>query len=116
MTENGQPNSQQEVCDVFGELHAQLKNAYFAANPESKDRIRGLEDIVFDIETALDQSDIKSRTNEFAALTVKVKTGTEQLENLKEEIDQVIHDIAVATQVVSAIDKAVSAAAWLMKA
>ena len=97
--------TQQEVHDVFDELYQSLTQAYWEASTD-KDRIRGAADAVFDILTALNQADIKSRTEEYATLKNQVDIVTTKLTALQSEIDSIIHNVSVATSVVQAIGKA----------
>jgi hypothetical protein len=99
--------TQQEVRDVFDELYQSLTQAYWVASTiTDKDRIRGAADAVFDILTALNQADIKSRTQEYATLKDQVSIVTKKLTALQNEIDSIIHNVSVATSVVQAIGKA----------
>ena len=61
---------------------------------------------MFDILTALNQADIKSRTQEYATLKDQVGIVTTKLTALQNEIDSIIHNVSVATSVVQAIGKA----------
>jgi len=99
--------TQQEVHDVFDELYQSLTQAYWVASTiTDKDRIRGAADAVFDVLTALNQADIKSRTQEYATLKDQVDIVTTKLTALQSEIDSIIHNVSVATSVVQAIGKA----------
>ena len=99
--------TQQEVHDVFDELYQSLTQAYWVASTiTDKDRIRGAADAVFDVLTALNQADIKSRTQEYATLRNQVDIVTTKLTALQSEIDSIIHNVSVATSVVQAIGKA----------
>ncbi len=99
--------TQQEVHDVFDELYQSLTQAYWVASTiTDKDRIRGAADAVFDVLTALNQSDIKSRTQEYATLKDQVGIVTTKLTALQNEIDSIIHNVSIATSVVQAIGKA----------
>jgi ADP-heptose:LPS heptosyltransferase len=109
--------SQQEVQDVFGELHQQLKNAYFeACTIEDKDRLRSLNDAIFEIITALNTDEIRSRNAEFSALSNQISLAVDQLKDLQQDIANIIHTVAVATKVTAAIDKALSSAAGFLAA
>lgn len=54
---------QQEVRDVFGALYKDLDDAYWCA--VDKDRIRGIQEGMFDILTELNKAHIKSNTEKF---------------------------------------------------
>ena len=99
--------TQQDVHDVFGELYQSLTDAYWVASTiTDKDRLRGAADAVFDIMTALNQADIKSRTQEYATLKDQVDVVTKKLKALQDDIDSIIHNVNVAANVVQAIGKA----------
>ena len=99
--------TQQEVHDVFGELYQSLTDAYWVASTiTDKDRIRGAADAIFDIITALNQAEIKARTQDYVTLKHDVSVVTSKLTALKNDIDSIIHNVSVATSVVQAISKA----------
>lgn len=98
--------TQQDVHDVFGELYQSLTDAYWVASTiTDKDRLHGAADAVFDIITALNQADIKSRTQEYATLKDQVGVVTKKLKVLQNDIDSIIHNVNVAASVVQAIGK-----------
>src|SRR2546422_9561050 len=99
--------TQQEVHDVFDELYQSLTQAYWVASTiTDKDRLRGAADAVFDVVTALNQAEIKSRTQEYATLKDQVSIVTKKLIALQNEIDSIIHNVSVATSVVQEIGRA----------
>src|SRR5690349_5989831 len=103
--------TQQQVHDVFGELYSSLASAYWIASTiTNKDRIRGAADAVYDILTALNRGDIKSRTKEYSSLQIMVNATTTELKALEDEIDSIIHVVGVATSVTQAIAKALDIA------
>lgn len=99
--------TQQDVHDAYGELYQSLTRAFWVASTiTDKDRLRGAADAVFDIVTALNQADIKSRTQDYAALKNKVDAVTKKLATLQQKIDSIIHNMEIAASVVQAIGKA----------
>jgi hypothetical protein len=99
--------TQQDVHDAYGELYQALTNAYWAASTiVDKDRIRGAADAVFDILTALNRAEIKSRTQDYADLKTQVDAITKKLTALQQDIDSINHKIDIATNVVQRITKA----------
>lgn len=99
--------TQQEVHDAYEELYTCLTNAFWVASTiTDKDRLRGAADAVLDIVTALNQADIKSRTQQYKDLKGKVDGVNKKLTALQKEIDSIIHNMAVAASVVGAIGKA----------
>ena len=99
--------TQQDVHDVLGVLYKSLTDAYWVTSTiTDKDRIRGAADAVYDILTALNQVDIKSRTHEYTALKTKAYATIKKLKNLEDDIDSIIHVVDVAASVTQAISKA----------
>ncbi|HMH07262.1 MAG TPA: hypothetical protein VK513_03685 [Terriglobales bacterium] len=99
--------TQQEMHDVFDELYRSLTDAYWVASTiTDKDRLRGAADAVFEIVTALNQADIRSRTQDYATLKSQVDVVTKKLRVLQNDIDSIIHNVSVATSVVEAMGKA----------
>lgn len=110
---NGAPSrpSVQEVHAKFQELYNALGEAYWRASTiEAKDRILGLQEVVFDILTELNRADLSSRTPAYVALKEKVDDANERLKRLNGEIDRIIYAIEVARRVVTAIDQVVDIA------
>lgn len=104
--------TQQDVHDVFGELYQSLTDAYWVASTiVDKDRIRGVADLVFEILTALNQADIRSRSQDYADLKDSVTVVTNKLTALRADIDSIIHNVNVATAVTNGIAKALGTAA-----
>lgn len=98
--------SQDELEDSMGSLYAALNEAYWAASTiESKDRIRGAQDLVFDILTSLNVADIKARSSDYTALKGQFTVVQKKLDGLKSDIDEIIHTVTVATKVTDAIGK-----------
>ena len=102
---------QEEVHDAFEELYYALKDAYWAASTiQDKDRIRGIQDVVFEIITALNQTDIASRTEAFKELTDSFATAQKKLKALQNDVDKIIHATEIATKVMQGITKALAMA------
>lgn len=103
--------TQQEVHDIFGVLYKELDEAYWSATTiVDKDRIRGVQEIVFDILTELNRAHIKSNTEKFKELISKVNSANQRLNKLKEDIDKIIQRVEIAIRVVNAIDKVLTQA------
>ena len=99
--------TQQDVHDVFGELYKSLTDAYWVASTiVDKDRIRGMADAVFEIVTALNQADLKARTEDYARLKETVTAVNSKLSALQGDIDNIIHNVGIATGLVQGIGKA----------
>ncbi|HYL16256.1 MAG TPA: hypothetical protein VEV41_24700 [Terriglobales bacterium] len=99
--------TQQEVHDAFEELYQSLTEAYWVASTiTDKDRLRGAADAVYDIVTALNQADIKSRSQDYVTLKDQVIVVNKKLTAIQTDIDSIIHTMGVASGVVQAISKA----------
>jgi hypothetical protein len=100
------------VHDAYQGLYNALTNAYWAASTvQDKDRIHAVMDLVFDSLTGLNQTSIQANTPTFTSMQEELKTANAQIETLKSDIAKLVVSIKVATQVASAIDKAVALAA-----
>lgn len=82
-----------------------------AANQDQQDAIIMKAGVVHDILVELHQGALDSDTAEFAALKEDVDGVNKELQDMKNQIDNWVKDVGIATQVVSAIDQAVNAAA-----
>lgn len=104
--------TQQETQDAFQQLYDSLNQAYWSASTiETKDRIRGCSDVVYDILSQLTVDGIKSRSTDFQQLKDSVQSVNTKLKQLQKDIDTVIHNIQVATSVADGITKALGIAA-----
>jgi len=104
--------SQQDVQNAFQQLYDSLTSAYWAASTiENKDLIRGCADVVFQILSQLTVDDIKSRSADFQQLTNSVQSVTTKLQHLQSEIDGIIHNIQIASNVVGVVTTALDVAA-----
>jgi len=103
--------SQQDVHDAYSDLYDNLNQAYWVASTiEDKDRLHGTAETVFEILTALNAADIKSRTDDYAKLTKAVSDVNKKLKAIQEEMDKIIHNLTVAKNMADAITKALSTA------
>jgi hypothetical protein len=106
----------EDDLSAYQDLYDQLRQAYWAAsNIESKDMLIGLKEAVSDILTDLNRSDLQEGTAEYQTLTTSIKTVNDKLATLKSKIDNLIHDIKLASQIASAIDKVITVAAKFIK-
>jgi hypothetical protein len=103
--------AQNEARDAFGELYETLRQAYWVAgNIQDKDRLTGLAQAVYEIRMALDASDIKARTDEYATLASTITALDKRLQGLQADLDHMIHNLTVADQILKGITKAITAA------
>jgi DNA repair exonuclease SbcCD ATPase subunit len=103
--------TRQELQNAFQQLYDGLTQAYWSASTiEAKDRIYGVEEVVFDVLTDLAREDLDSRTQVYEDVAINVKSALTKLDRLKEDIDQLIHAVKVASEVAGVIDKAVKLA------
>jgi hypothetical protein len=103
--------------DAFGVLYRALSDAYWAATTiEAKDRIRGIADFIYNIHTALNQQDLRSHSAAMVGVTQDLVTAKMKIDKLQQDIDGIIHNIQIASQVVNAIQKASAAGATAIAA
>ncbi len=101
--------SQQQLRGAYEALDEQLGKAYWAASTvETKDRIYGIEEIVYDLLMRLYREQLDSNSPAYIQARQQVQTANEKLDELKQDIDSMIHAFNVAADVAAAIDKAVS--------
>lgn len=97
--------------DAMQSLYDTLTEAYWTASTiEAKDRIYGAEEVVFDILTELQREDLEANTAAFKAAAEKVVAVMGKVEQLKQDIDKLIHAMKVAVKVTAALDKGVQLA------
>jgi hypothetical protein len=105
------PVSQEQLHDAYSDLYDALNQAYWVASTiEDKDSIHDMAEAVYGIISDLNAADIKSRNDDYQALTKSVTTVNTRLKDLQTEIASIIHKVDVATQVVSATAKVLSLA------
>ena len=98
--------------EAYSELHDDLNSAYWAASTlAAKDQIKGVLEIVADVITTIDATDLSTRNAAYASLGTEVASVNKQLKTLQKQINGLISDIKTATAVVSGITQAISIAA-----
>jgi hypothetical protein len=101
-----------EMHDAYQGLYDALTSAYWAASTiEDKDRIQGMTETVYDIVSALNVDILEANTPAFLAVKSQISDGNTRLDKLKQQIDQMVHAVKIATQVAAGVDKAISLAA-----
>lgn len=101
--------TQQQLHDAYSDLYDKLNDAYWAASTiDSKDRIHGIAEMIYDILSDLNAEDIKSRNEQFLHVTDQINAINSKLKGLQDEIASIIHNVQVANQVVGAATKAIS--------
>jgi hypothetical protein len=102
----------EELHSVFQSLYEQLTGAYWVATTiEGKDRIRGAADAIFDVLTELNREHLKQGTPRYREIKAEIVQINARLKGLKDEIDEIIHKVKVATDIAKGIDKAIEIAA-----
>jgi predicted restriction endonuclease len=98
-----------QVTNAFQALYEALQDAYWdASDIQTKDQITGVMEVVSDILTDLDQQGVQQDNAALTAIKQQIASIQTKLDTLKTQIDSIIHNVATATQVASAIDTAVS--------
>jgi hypothetical protein len=105
---------QAEARDRYQTLHDAISHARESCmDPLERDDLRHKAEDIQAILTSLDVADLQSRTAEFEELGADVDSINSELLVLRGEIDNIVQDVAVATDVVAAIDGALSASVKL---
>lgn len=103
--DNGRQRSH-ELLAVYHDLYNLLCDAIWTeASINAKDAVVKLKEDISTILTTLNRADMKSRTQEFIVPCELIKTVNTRLDGLKKEINEVIHDFQIASQIVAKIDK-----------
>ena len=111
MPDDNKP-TRQELHAEYQELYNLVRQAYWDAKEiETKDKLLKLKEAISDILTGLNRADLESRTPEFEALNNSTTAVNANLDALKKEIDTFVHDVKLASQIVSRIDKVIGLAA-----
>lgn len=105
---------QDELFAAIDQVYDALNSAYWAASTiQDKDSIKGTLDVLDDLLMALNRAAFKDRTALLNAVGAKVDLAGKQLLKTKNEIDQIVRAVGVASQVVKAVDNAITTIARL---
>jgi len=105
-----------DVHDAFQQLYDALDDAYWAATTiETKDRIRGVAEAILDAITELNRKEFDERSAKFQELGQTMSKVNAKLSQLKDDIDNLIHNIKTAATVASYIDRAIELAVKYFK-
>ena len=100
------------AIEAYRNLYDTLGRAYWEASDiDSKDRIQGARDAIYDILTDLNIAKLKANTALFLALAPKIKHTNQALEKIKDDIASITRNITTAATVVAAITRALNIAA-----
>ncbi len=101
-----------ETIDDFQTLYDALGRAYWEASDiQSKDRIQGAREAIYDIITDLDEAQLEANTALFLAIEPKIQQTCVILKKIQDDIDNITKNITTAATVVSTINKIISLAA-----
>jgi hypothetical protein len=104
-----QSDYSQALHDLLGLLLGDLYKA--ADTQEQQDDIIDEAGDVHDVITQLNQGALDSDSGQFAALKKQVDGVNKELKDMKDQIDNWVKDVGIATQVVNAIDQVLNTAA-----
>ncbi len=94
---------------TFGDLYSSLNSAYWAASTiEAKDQIHGAIDVVNEVLDQLDKAGLEADNDAIKQLTDSLGAANNDLADLQDQLDQIVHNVKVASQVVAAISQAIS--------
>ncbi|WP_035354613.1 hypothetical protein [Edaphobacter aggregans] len=100
------------AIEAYQALYDTLGRAYWEASDiDSKDRIQGARDAIYEILTDLNIARLKANTALFLALAPKIKHTNAALDKIKDDIAHITRNITTAASVVAAITRALSVAA-----
>ena len=101
-----------ETIDDYQALYDSLGRAYWEASDiQSKDRIQGAREAIYDIITDLDEAQLDANTALFLAVEPKIQQTCATLQKIQSDIDGITKNITTASKVVDAIGKVLSIAA-----
>ena len=101
-----------EAIEAYQNLYDTLGRAYWEASDiDSKDRIQGARDAIYDILTDLNIARLKANTALFLALVPRIKHTNAALEKIKDDIASITRNITTAATVVAAITRVLNIAA-----
>lgn len=105
------PNEITELQKAFYALYNSLNDAYWAASTvEAKDQIHGAKDLVESVLDIIDRADLEADNAAMANLRESLKSSMKDLGDLQKQLDAIVHNVAVATTALQAIDKALTIA------
>jgi predicted helicase len=110
------PDDIKVLQKTFGDLYSKLKSVFWAASTEGRVQIQGPIDVVNKVLDQLDKAGLEADNDAIDALTDSLRVATKNLGDLQKQVDQIVHNVHVATEVVGAIDKAVSIAGKVITA
>lgn len=114
-TDGSQRPSATVMRDAFQALYESLRDAYWAApTMETKDRISGIMDVVFDIVSGLNRQIVAENTKALRALKGQISHALKHIKQLKDEIDRAIQAVRVATLVAKNIQTVTELAAGFL--
>ena len=104
--------SLEDLRDAFETLYDDLSAAYWSASTiEVKDRIYGTEELVADILDMFYLADLDKRTDVYKRVAADIQPSLVKLDELRKDIDSIIHAVTVAAKVADSIAKALGLAA-----
>ena len=96
---------------ALSDVYAKLNSAYWAASTiDAKDQIHGAIDVVNGILDQLDKEGLEADNAAIKQLTEELGVVNKDLGDLRAQLDQIVHNVKIATEVVGAIDKAITVA------
>lgn len=96
-----------EMLVCFDECYNALSQSYWEASTiEGKDQIIGCLEFVSDLIDILLIRDLTSRTEQYEEAAPAIAQGKKKLDELKAEIDRLVHRVATVTRVIGAIERA----------
>ena len=103
------------LTEAFQNLHDQLQQAYWkATSGGAKDQITDMTHDVSSVLTSLYQGELADNTQQYKRLSAQIKSVNKDLGDFQKQINNLVNDVNIATQVVSAIAQAADQYAKVM--
>ena len=101
-----------EVWQTLDQLRRALNEAYWKiSDPHEGDRVLALAQDLDSIQDDMDKDEITSNTAAYKNLQARVEGVNDKLDQLKKDIDGIIHSVETVTKITGFIDQAIQQAA-----
>lgn len=95
-----------EAFDALGEAYDALDKAYWAASTlTDKDRIYGLSTVILDEYNNMAREGLAENAGKYRGASDALRAAKTKVAKLRDDINDMVHAIAIATQVVKVLGK-----------
>jgi hypothetical protein len=107
--------NQQDLNDAYSQLLFDLSNAFWAAaDMATKDQLYGYVEVVTNLITQLNATDLTTRDETYTKASQQITTVNGQLKTLQGQISTIISRISTVSTIVSDIAKVLTVASQVM--